>query len=273
MASVFSKEILQGFVESGKVTSDEWNAVEFDDRFPMKALRLCLQGRKDKIAETLVGMNKNHRPIRIMLETLLEYLPKDENRCISEYEHTVKHIGPVLQAFFESSTVTSHFLNKNSATQKEQGLKPDRPDVIVTAGGKEIAWGEFSGPTHKNDQWKNLWDFFRDIRYGKAFLDSGYKMAPLFQIAYGVGSYMRLQTETRGMYVLHDVGQFTIPTTTAAVASLIGTFSTLLIAKRDIEGIAKVPLDVLKRSWGYGDLDRSKLTLVQRPTDSLKRHV
>ncbi|KAF9436025.1 hypothetical protein BGZ76_004983 [Entomortierella beljakovae] len=40
--------------------------------------------------------------------------------------------------------------------------------------------------------------------------------------------------------------------------------------KRDIEGIAKGPLDVLKRSWGYGDLDRSR-TLVRRPTDSSKR--
>ncbi|KAF9948540.1 hypothetical protein BGZ65_007997, partial [Modicella reniformis] len=198
MTSVFSKEILLSFVELGKITSDEWDAVEIDDRLPMKALRLCLQGQRDKIAETLVGMNKNHRPIRIMLETLLEYLPKDEDRSISEYEHTVKHIGPVLQAFFESETVTSHFPNKNSTTQKGLGLKPDRPDFTVTVGKKEIAWGEFSGPAHKNDQWKNLWDFFREVRYGKAFLDSGYKMAPLFQIVYDVGSYMRLQTETRG---------------------------------------------------------------------------
>lgn len=38
----------------------------------------------------------------------LEYLPKDEDRSISEYEYTVKHIGPVMQAFFESKTVTSH---------------------------------------------------------------------------------------------------------------------------------------------------------------------
>lgn len=38
----------------------------------------------------------------------LEYLPKDEDRSISEYEYTVKHIGPVMQAFFESKNVTSH---------------------------------------------------------------------------------------------------------------------------------------------------------------------
>ncbi|KAF9993294.1 hypothetical protein BGZ79_002057, partial [Entomortierella chlamydospora] len=262
---------LMASIKSGAITTAEWDTVEFDERLPMKAAKLCLQDRKDDVAAALVPMNKDHRPIRIMLETLLEYLPKDEDRSISEYEYTVKYIGPVMQAFFESRTVTSHFPNKNSVTQKKLGLKPDRPDFTISAGKTEIAWGEFSGPAHENDKWKNFWDFFRDVRYDKAFLDSGFEMAPLFQIVYENGNYMRLQVQSRGMYVLHEVGTFTIPTTIATVPSLIATFSTLLIAKKDIEKIAKGPFNVLKRSWGYQDLDKSNMAHVQRPNGGQKK--
>ncbi|KAF8924597.1 hypothetical protein BGZ58_001629 [Dissophora ornata] len=196
----------RAFIKLGEVTDAEWDAVEFDERLPMKAVKLCLQNRKDDVAATLVPMNKHHRPIRIVLETLLEYLPKDEDRLISEYEYTVKYIKPVMQAFFESKTVTSHFPNKDSATQKKLGLRPDRPDFTATAGKKEIAWGEFSGPAHEHNDWKNLRDFFRDVRCGKAFLDSGFRMAPLFHVVYETGKYMQLRTEPRGMYILHEVG-------------------------------------------------------------------
>ncbi|KAH7026959.1 hypothetical protein BKA57DRAFT_511706 [Linnemannia elongata] len=269
MKSVFSDDILQAFIKSGEVTHAEWDSVEFNDSLAMKAVK----DRKDDVAATLVPMNKDHRHIRIMLETLLEYLPKDEDRSISEYEYTVKHIGPVMQAFFESKNVTSHFPNKDSSTQKKLGLKPDRPDFTAAAGKIEIAWGEFSGPAHENDEWKNLWDFFRNVRYGKAFLDSGFEMAPLFHIIYEIGNYMRLRTESRGMYVLYEVGKFTIPTTTARVASLIATFSTLLIAKKDIEDIAKGSFNVLKRSWGYKDLEESKKARVQRPNRGQKNPI
>ncbi|KAF9407163.1 hypothetical protein BGZ76_006170, partial [Entomortierella beljakovae] len=224
MRSFFTDESLEASIKSGAVTTAEWDAAEFDDRLAMKAV-------KDDIATALLPMNKDHRAIHIMLETLLEYLPKDEDRSVSEYEYTVKYIGPVMQAFFKSKTVTSHFPNKDSVMQKRLGLKPNRPDFTATAGKREIAWGEFSGPAHENDSWKNAWDFFHEVRYGKAFLDSGFKTAPLFQVVYEVGNYMRLQAESRGMYILHEVGKFTIPTTIAKVPSLIATFSTLLIAK------------------------------------------
>ncbi|KAF9577241.1 hypothetical protein BGW38_007686, partial [Lunasporangiospora selenospora] len=209
---------------------------------------LCMQNRMDDVAATLAPLNKDQRPVRIMLETLLEYLPENEDRSISEYDYSVKHI----------------VRTKTRLLKKKLGLRADRPDFTVTVNKTEIAWGEFSGPAHENDKWKNHWDFFRDLRYGKAFLDSGFRLAPLFHIIYEVGTYMRLRTEARGMYVLHEVGKFTIPTTTATVGTLIATFPTLLVAKRDIGNIAKGPLNVLKRSWGYQDLDKSKMALVQR---------
>ncbi|KAG0012582.1 hypothetical protein BGZ82_002507 [Podila clonocystis] len=186
-------EILQASIKSGAITTAEWDAVEFDEHLPMKAVKpeQRLSYAKETWAETRL------------------------TRLFSHCWQT------------------------------------------------EIAWGEFSGPPHENDKWKNLWDFFRDVRYGKAFLDSGFEMAPLFQIVYEVGNYMRLRAESWGMYVLHEVGKFTIPTTTATVPSLIATFSTLLIAKKDIEDIAKGLLNVLKRSWGYQDLDKSNMAHVQ----------
>ncbi|KAI7816176.1 hypothetical protein BC939DRAFT_56607 [Gamsiella multidivaricata] len=40
---------------------------------------------------------------------------------------------------------------------------------------------------------------------------------------------------------------------------------------RDIGNIAKGPLNVLKRSWGYQDLDKSKMALVQRSSGQKKQ--
>ncbi|KAG0334432.1 hypothetical protein BG004_000412 [Podila humilis] len=168
MKSVFSEELLEVLISSGEVTHEEWDSVDFDIQLPMKAVRLCMQNRMDDVAATLAPLNKDHRPIRIMLETLY---------------------GSMMQ--------TNQ--NKDSTVQKKLGLRADRPDFTVTVEKTEIAWGEFSGPTHENDKWKNHWDFFRDLRYGKAFLDSGFRLAPLLHVIYEVGTYMRLRTETRGM--------------------------------------------------------------------------
>jgi hypothetical protein len=40
MLSVFSNNILEAFIESGKITDDEWDSVEFDERLPMKAVKV-----------------------------------------------------------------------------------------------------------------------------------------------------------------------------------------------------------------------------------------
>jgi hypothetical protein len=40
MKSVFSEDVLQAFIKSGKVTDAEWNFVEFDDSLAMKAVKV-----------------------------------------------------------------------------------------------------------------------------------------------------------------------------------------------------------------------------------------
>ncbi|KAG0011778.1 hypothetical protein BGZ82_002875, partial [Podila clonocystis] len=134
-----------------------------------------------------------------------------EVKDLSEMDFTVKHVGPVMEAFFDSKCISSRLT----------------------------------------------------VRYGKAFLDAGHKMAPLFQIVYTKGTYMRLREAKRGMFVLEEVGPFTIPATVEMITTFMTNIQTLMIAQADIEKIANGPLDQLKRSWGYKDLDKNKRLLVQ----------
>jgi hypothetical protein len=41
MSSVFSDKALQSFIDAGEITPEEWDAVDFDDNLPMKALKVC----------------------------------------------------------------------------------------------------------------------------------------------------------------------------------------------------------------------------------------
>jgi hypothetical protein len=110
-------------------------------------------------------------------------------------------------------------------------MKPDRPDMTAKVDNTEIAFGEISGPAKENSVWKNNWDFFRTVRYGKAFLQAGHKMAPLFQIIYTKGTYMRLKEAKRGMLVLEEVGPFTIPTTVEMITMFMTNIQTLMVAQ------------------------------------------
>jgi hypothetical protein len=98
-------------------------------------------------------------------------------------------------------------------------------------GKTEVAFGEITGPAKERSIWKNNWDFYRIVRYGKAFLDTGHKVAPLFQIIYTKGTYMRLKEATRGMFVLEEVGAFTIPVTVEMITSFMTNIQTLMIAQ------------------------------------------
>ncbi|KAG0305450.1 hypothetical protein BGZ98_004118 [Dissophora globulifera] len=137
-------------------------------------------------------------------------------------DFTVKHVGPIVEAFIDSKSVSSRFPKKDCETQKQLKIKPDRPDLTVVVGKTEIAFGEITGPAKER------------IQYGKAFLDTGHKMAPLFQIIYMRGTYMRLEEAKRRMFVLREVGHFTIPTTVEMVASFMTNIKTLMIAKAGI---------------------------------------
>ncbi|KAG0007280.1 hypothetical protein BGZ80_004865, partial [Entomortierella chlamydospora] len=240
-------------------SDEEWPDVGFNESLVTSAVRHCMRGQKGHVSQLLHPLEENHRRMKLLLETRLEYLPLEEVKDLSEMDFTVKLVGPVMEAFLDSKHSSSRFPNKNCETQKRLNIKPDRPDLSVVVGKTEIAFDEITGPAKERSTWKNNWDFYRTVRYGKAFLESGHKMAPLFQIIYTKGTYMRLKEATRGMFVLEEVGPFTIPVTVEMITSFMTNIQTLMIAQADIEKIAAGPLNQLKRSWGYKDLDTNKI--------------
>ncbi|KAG0050424.1 hypothetical protein BGZ83_004800 [Gryganskiella cystojenkinii] len=259
MKSIFQEKILDDLRRS----DEEWPDVGFNESIVTSAIRHCMRGQKGRVSELLRPLEENHRRIQLLLETRLEYLPLEEVKELSEMDFTVKYVGPVMEAFLDSKRAASRFPNKNCATQKRLGMKPDRPDLSVVVGETEVAFGEITGPSKQKSTWKNNWDFYRTVRYGKAFLDTGRKIAPLFQIIYTRGTYMRLKEATRGMFVLEEVGAFTIPVTVEMITLFMTNIQTLMIAQADIEKIAAGSLEELKRSWGYKDLGKNKKSLVQ----------
>ncbi|KAG0285128.1 hypothetical protein BGZ97_007925 [Linnemannia gamsii] len=259
MKSIFQEKTLDNL----RISDEEWPDVGFNETLVTSAVRHCMRGQKGRVSQLLRPLEENHRRIKLLLETRLEYLPLEEVKDLSEMDFIVKHVGPVMEAFVDSKRASNRFPNKDCETQKRLNIKPDRPDLSVMVGKTEVAFGEITGPAKERSIWKNNWDFYRIVRYGKAFLDTGHKVAPLFQIIYTKGTYMRLKEATRGMFVLEEVGAFTIPVTVEMITSFMTNIQTLMIAQADIEKIAAGPFDQLKRSWGYKDLDKNKRLLVQ----------
>ncbi|KAF9374121.1 hypothetical protein CPB97_000105, partial [Podila verticillata] len=71
----------------------------------MKAL--YLKGQKETAADILYTLNKKDRKIRLMLETLLEYLPLKPVDTISENTFVTKYVAPIIQAFVDDEVVKS----------------------------------------------------------------------------------------------------------------------------------------------------------------------
>ncbi|KAF8983816.1 hypothetical protein CPC16_009125 [Podila verticillata] len=259
MKSVFQEKTLDDLTKSNKA----WPDVGFDKYMVTSGVKHRMRGLKRRVGQLLRPLEENHRRIKLLLETRLDCLPLEEVKDLSEMYFTVKYIGPAMEAFIDSKCVSSRFHNKNCGTQKRLKIKPDRPDLTVIVGKTEIAFGEITSPAKEKNTSKNNWDFYRTVRYGKVFLDADHKMAPLFQIIYTKGTYMRLREAKRGMFVLEKVGPSTVPATVEMIATFMTNIQTLLIAQADLEKIASRPLNQLKRSWGYKDLDKNKRLLVQ----------
>lgn len=115
--------------------------------------------------------------------------------------------------------------------QKQQKLKPNRPDILIKVREKEVLFGEITGPSQETAELKNKWDLYRLARFGKSFLDNGHSSAPLLQIIYTQGTYLELTAQLRGMYLLQEVGVFTIPTTISMIPTLLADLPVLFAAQ------------------------------------------
>ncbi|KAF9275926.1 hypothetical protein BGZ88_002052, partial [Linnemannia elongata] len=196
-----------------------------DDAAVLRAVRLWINNERDEASEALRGLDRQ-------LRNMLEQLPMKQDRSISESTFVVNYVAPLLLATLKLDTRFSiHFPNTSSEVQKHQGLKPDKPDIVVKVRGREVLYGEVTGLSQENYDWKNKWDLFRLARFGKAFLDDGYEVAPLLQMVYSNSTYMRLTVKARGVFFLQEVGSFVVPTTVSTIPAHLATLPTLFAAQ------------------------------------------
>ncbi|KAF9192774.1 hypothetical protein BGZ51_004942 [Haplosporangium sp. Z 767] len=248
MRAVFKTRTLSQLVVSSALPDPD-----VDDAAVLKAVRLRINNKREDASDALRSMD---RKLRLMFDNLLESLPEEVDRSLSEVTFTVNYVAPVLNSILKISGKTEvHYPNTESLVQKNQGLKPDRPDILVKAQGQEILYGEITGPCRANSLSKTNWDLFRLVRFGKAFLDKGNGTVPLLQVVHDSGFMMRLSLRLRGMYILERIGLFSVPCSIATVPALLATLPVLLAAKEDVEKLSESNFDVnRKRSWRFDDI-------------------
>ncbi|KAF9180263.1 hypothetical protein BGZ50_006358 [Haplosporangium sp. Z 11] len=249
MTACFSRSVLDKTAEAAPLP-----APEIDDAAVVEAMRL----NDDKASVCALLSNLDDRQ-RLMFETLLNYLPKKQDHSVSEATFIANYIAPVLRGTLnDDRRITLHFPNTDSLVQKGQGIKPERPDIAVKIRGSEVLYGEVTGPSQEHCDPKNKWDLYRLVRFGKAFLDAGNSFAPLIQVIYTNGTYMRLSVRTRGMFLLEEVGEFMIPTNMVAIPSLLTSLPTLLSMQNDLARLLEDDLNQRRRSWSFDDIRNAK---------------
>ncbi|KAF9992393.1 hypothetical protein BGZ79_003122 [Entomortierella chlamydospora] len=203
---------------------------------------------------------------QIVMPVPLKILSIDFNAVMTAIQHAQngnlldarKSLDPV---DVKLQTMIQTLPNTDCLIQKRQGRKPDRPDIAIKIGDHEVMFGEVTGPHQQSYDFKNKWDLFRLTRFGKSFLDAGNSVAPLIQAIYTRGSYMRLKARMRGMYLLEEVGKFSIPTTVTEISSLVSSLPVLLLAQTDLQKILNNKISERKRSSQYEDLIDAKKRL------------
>ncbi|KAG9062632.1 hypothetical protein KI688_004936 [Linnemannia hyalina] len=164
----------------------------------------CLKKIRDSLSKKMEPIDNQDADVSILLSV--------RHRANNEMEKAVEALNGVkdkkLRRLFQQIP------NTNSRIQTQQGVKPDRPDFKVVIGKKEMAFGEVTDPSQRNDRKKNGWDLYRLSRFGTAVLNQGTEVMPLVQVLAGSGTIYRHFVKGRGIVVLAEVGVFSVPTTT-----------------------------------------------------------
>ncbi|KAF9201867.1 hypothetical protein BGZ49_007934, partial [Haplosporangium sp. Z 27] len=119
-------------------------------------------------------------------------------------------------------------------------------------GDLEIMFGEVTRPHQQSSAFKDTWDLFRLTKFRKSFFDAGNSVAPLVQVIYTRGTYMRLKARMKGMYLLEEARKSFIPTIVTEISSLVSSLPVLLLAEGDLRKILNNKITCSKRKFGGG---------------------
>ncbi|KAF9992030.1 hypothetical protein BGZ79_003615 [Entomortierella chlamydospora] len=256
MEKVFSKNILKKIRDS---LSKKLEPI--DDQDADMSILLSIRHRaNNKIKEAVEALNGvKDLKLRLLFQQIVEELSAGEQGEMSEETLIANHVSPILRAFTHDPElkIFAHFPNTNSRAQTQQGVKPDRPDFKVVAGNKEVAFGEVTGPSQRNDRNKNGWDLYRLARFGTAVLNQGTEVVPLVQVVAGSGTIYRHIVKDRGVMVLAEVGVFSVPTTTIHMGALLASLPALNWLRDCIKWLDDHS-ESLIRSWTAADLAQLK---------------
>ncbi|KAF9583139.1 hypothetical protein BGW38_010159 [Lunasporangiospora selenospora] len=100
MLRFFSRQQLDSILKP----KTELPGVAIDDAAIMKAVRMYLNMKGEEAKMPCTGVEKK---VRIMLETLLEYLPLKTDYTVSESKFTIKCVAPIIQAYVNNEKVVS----------------------------------------------------------------------------------------------------------------------------------------------------------------------
>ncbi|KAG0221256.1 hypothetical protein BGW41_007027 [Actinomortierella wolfii] len=98
IADAIMRAIFKTKVLSQLVTSFDLPDPDIDDAAVLKAVRLRMNNKCEDASEALNGMN---RRLRLMFDNLLESLPEEVDRSISEATFTVNYVAPVLNSMLK----------------------------------------------------------------------------------------------------------------------------------------------------------------------------
>ncbi|KAF9187324.1 hypothetical protein BGZ51_001414 [Haplosporangium sp. Z 767] len=177
----------------------------------------------------------------VMAAVRMDKLPRKADKTLAE--------GPFVADYVPT---LSHGASQHRVKALETPrIKADRPDVVVKVRGHEVFFGEVTDLAQASNISKCTWDTFKLTRFAKSFLENGNDIAPVIQMIYTSGSYLRLYVKARGMFFLEEVGCFEAPSSISRTPSLVATLPTLLVTQGDLIKILQSNSNERRRSWGF----------------------
>ncbi|KAI8605432.1 hypothetical protein EDD21DRAFT_431589 [Dissophora ornata] len=126
MRAIFTAKILGQLVASYDLPDPD-----IDDAAVLRAVRLRLNNKSEDASEALMGLD---RKMRLMFDNLLESLPEEVDKSISEATFTANYVAPVLTSILKVSgkTQVHYSLGDDGARSLYKALKINKTLTTLT---------------------------------------------------------------------------------------------------------------------------------------------